>query len=91
MKGLINIQNEGKECSIWCFLRYLNPVNKAAINIRNFDKEFPKQLTFKGMKVPVEYSINIFGYKYKTPCRIFIFQPYNLGVGIISSPLLVFR
>ena len=53
MKGLINIQNEDNECFRWCLVRYLNPVNKNPVKILNVDKEFAKQLNFKGVKFPV--------------------------------------
>ena len=53
MKGLINVQNEHSECFRWCLVRYLNPVNKNAIKIRNVDEEFAKQPIFKSVKFPV--------------------------------------
>ena len=53
MKGLINIQNEDKESIRSCLCRYLNPVNKNSAEIRNFDKEFAKQLDLKSIKFTV--------------------------------------
>ena len=49
MKGLINIQNKDNQCFIWCLVRYLKPVNKNPAKIRNIDREFAKQLNFKGV------------------------------------------
>ena len=46
MKGLINTQNKDNECFRWCFVRYLNLVNKNLAKIRNVDKKFAKQLHF---------------------------------------------
>ena len=51
---------------------YLNPVNKNQAKIRNDDREFVKQLNFKGVKFPVhkkkitqklknDIYINVFG------------------------------
>ena len=41
---MINIQNEDNECLRWYIVKYLNPVNKNPVKIRNTDKEFAKQL-----------------------------------------------
>ena len=50
MKGLNHIQNENKECFSWCFLKYLNPVNKNLAKIWNIEEAFAKQLDFKSVK-----------------------------------------
>ena len=50
MKGLNHIQNENKECFSWCFLKYLNPVNKNLAKIWNIEEVFAKQLDFKSVK-----------------------------------------
>ena len=83
MKGLINIQNEDNECFRWSLVRYLNPVNKNPVKILNVDKEFAKQLNFKGVKFPVHKNgnhgkiekqnipINIFDYEDGTPYHIY--------------------
>ena len=38
-QGLINIKNEDQFCFIWCYIRYLNPVNKNPNRIRKEDKK----------------------------------------------------
>lgn len=50
MKGLTDIQKEDNECFRWCFVRRLNSINKNSGKIANADKEFIKQLKFKGVK-----------------------------------------
>ena len=53
MKGLINIQKTYNECFKWFLVRYINQVNKNPAEIRNVDKEFAKQINFKGVKLCV--------------------------------------
>ena len=53
MKGLINIQNEDNQSFRWFLVKYLNPLNKNPAKIRNIDKEFAMQLTYKDVKFPV--------------------------------------
>ena len=50
MRELINIQNDGNEYFRWCLLGYLRPVNKNPTKIKNDEKEFAKQLNFKGVR-----------------------------------------
>ena len=38
-QGLINIKNEDQFCFIWCYIRYLNPVNKNPNRITKSDKK----------------------------------------------------
>ena len=38
-QGLINIKNEDQFCFIWCYIRYLNPVNKNPNRITKEDKK----------------------------------------------------
>ena len=83
MKGFIKNQNEDNECFRRQLVRYLNSVNYNPTKIRNVDKEFANQLNFKGIKFPVytkdyakrekqnNISINVFGYEYETPYRIY--------------------
>ena len=52
MKGLINIQSKDNECFRSCLVRCLNPANKNSAKIRNVDREFGRQLNFKGAKFP---------------------------------------
>ena len=73
MRELINIQNDGNEYFRWCLLGYLRPVNKNPTKIKNDEKEFAKQLNFKGVRFSVykkdyakiekqnNISINVFG------------------------------
>ena len=59
MKGLINIQIKQKECFRGCLVRYINPVKKTQQKSEIFDKEFLKQLNFKGVKLPVLFYVKI--------------------------------
>ena len=43
VRGLINIQNEDKECLRWWLVKDLNPENKTPVKIRSFNREFTKQ------------------------------------------------
>ena len=45
--------NDDNECFRWHLVRYLNTVNKNLVKIRNDDKQFEKQLNFKGVKIPL--------------------------------------
>ena len=53
MEGLINIQKKDNEHFRWYLVRYLNRVNKNLARIRYTDKNFSKQLNFKGVKFPI--------------------------------------
>ena len=99
MKGLIIIQNEVNQRFRCCLVRYLKPVNKNPAKIKNVDKEFAKQLSFRGIKFPVHkkdyaktakqsnISINIFGFEYETPYRIHIStQSFEKHVDLLVLP-----
>ena len=47
MIGLINIQSDKNECFSWCSFQHLNLVNKNTANVRNYDREFEKNLILK--------------------------------------------
>ena len=47
---MIFIQNEDDQCFRWCFVRYLNHVDKNSAIIKNIDEE----LNFKDMKFSVK-------------------------------------
>ena len=67
---MIFIQNEDDQCFRWCFVRYLNHVDKNSAIIKNIDEE----LNFKDMKFSVKkdkyqkiqnqnkINIKVFGY-----------------------------
>ena len=44
MKGLINIQNDGNKCFLWCHVRYLNCNGKNLFRISKKDKKISKNL-----------------------------------------------
>ena len=50
MKGLIVIQNKDNESFKWCLVRYLNPLHRNSVKIRQSDSTFAKQLDFKDIK-----------------------------------------
>ena len=54
-KWFINIQNiYGNECFKWCIVRYLNPADHHPAIITKTDKNLPKGLDFKDIKLPVK-------------------------------------
>lgn len=52
--SMIFIQNEDDQCFRWCFVRYLNHVDKNSAIIRNIDIEYSKQLNLQGIKFAVQ-------------------------------------
>ena len=53
MKGLINIQNNGNKCFLWCHIRHLNLINKSSQRITKEAKEFVSKLNYEGINFPV--------------------------------------
>ena len=77
MKGLINIQNDGKKCLLWCHVRYLNQSGVKLCRIRKEDREVVKKLNYQGVNFPVSkknygkieilngINVNVFCYENK--------------------------
>ncbi|CAB4009240.1 Gastrula zinc finger [Paramuricea clavata] len=75
--GLINMQNMDEKCFMWSHVRHLRPKARRATAITKQDREFAKNLDYKGIDFPVKISdidkierrnsisISIFGYKGK--------------------------
>ena len=54
-RGLINIQNiDDNECFKWSRVRYLNPVHHHPTRITKADRDFPKKIHYKNIKLPVK-------------------------------------
>ena len=87
MKGFINIQNEDKECFEWYLVRQLNPVNKIPTIIRSIDKEFPKQLNFKGVKFSVHKKDYAKMKKKKIPLMILVVTIKHHTIFILQNKL----
>ena len=76
-KGLINLKNKDNECFRWCHIRYLNPQEKDPQRIKKNDRQYIKNLNYKGIEFPVskkdynivekqnEIRINVFCYNNK--------------------------
>ena len=47
MKRLINFQNKSSEFFRWCLVRYLDPVSKNPVKIRNIDRKLQNNLILK--------------------------------------------
>ena len=56
-KGLINIQNDDQRCSLWCHVRYINPVKIHPERITQEDKELVNKLDNDGIEFPVREKI----------------------------------
>ena len=56
-QGLINIKNEDQFCFIWCYIRYLNPVNKNPNRLDKKDRELFKNI-YEKLKY-FEYPLKI--------------------------------
>ena len=76
---MINFQSNENEYFRSYLVRNLNPVNKDSVNIRNVEREFTKQFSFKFSFHKKDYakiekqnniSINVFGYG-KSPYHIY--------------------
>ena len=52
-KGLINIKNNDNKCSLWCHIRYLNPLKIFPERIIKVDKKMINDLDYEGVKFPV--------------------------------------
>ena len=52
-KGLINLKNKDNECFRWCHIRYLNPQGKDPQRIKKDDRQYIKNLNYKGIGFPV--------------------------------------
>ncbi|CAB3976688.1 Gastrula zinc finger [Paramuricea clavata] len=75
--GLINMQNDDEKCFMWSHLRHVRPRARRATTITKQDREFAKNLDYKGIDFPVKISdidkierknsisISVFGYKGK--------------------------
>ena len=59
-QGLINIKNEDQFCFIWCYIRYLNPVNKNPNRITKEDKKLFKNIyeKLKYFEFPLKINKN---------------------------------
>ena len=53
MKGLINIQNNGNKCFLWCHVRHLNLDGVKLERITKKDKEIVKNLGYSNVDFPV--------------------------------------
>ena len=53
MKGLINIQNNGNKCFLWCHVRHLNLDGVKLERITKKDKEIVKNLDYSNVDFPV--------------------------------------
>ena len=53
VKGLINIQNNGNKCFLWCHVRHLNLNGVKPNRITKKDKEIVKGLNYSGVDFPV--------------------------------------
>ena len=75
---MINIQNiDDDESFKWCLVRYLNPSDHHPARSTKANKNFPKKLDFKYVKLPVKIrdfykleknnsiGISVFGYENK--------------------------
>lgn len=52
-KGLISLQNKDDECFRWCHIRYLNPQEKDAQQIKKTDRKMLQELNYQGVEFPV--------------------------------------
>ena len=53
MKGLINIQNNGNKCFLWCHVRHLNLDGVKLERVTKKDKEIVKNLDYSNVDFPV--------------------------------------
>ena len=54
-KALNNIQNiKDNECFKWCLVRHLHPADHNPARIRKTDKDFARELYFKGITFPIK-------------------------------------
>ena len=51
-KAIINLQNKDNKCFLWSILRYLNPVQKNAVRLRDL-KKYENDLNFNHINFPV--------------------------------------
>ena len=51
-KGLINLQNNGNKCFLWCYIRHLNLQNNDPQLIKKSDKEYINNLGYTGIEFP---------------------------------------
>ncbi|CAB4024710.1 zinc finger 771: PROVISIONAL [Paramuricea clavata] len=54
--GLINMQNDDEKCFMWSHLRHVRPRARRATTITKQDREFAKNLDYKGINFPVKIS-----------------------------------
>ena len=76
MKGLINLKNIDDKCFLWNHVRHLNPRKVHPERITKSDREFAKQLDYRGISFPVtrnqinriekQNKINIYVFGYDT-------------------------
>ena len=100
MKGLINIQNNGNKCFLWCHVRHLNLNGVKPNRITKKDKEIVKGLNYSGVDFPVskkdygkieilnKICVNVFCYENKIVYRVYLSdQKFNdyLDLLIISN------
>ena len=84
MKGLINIQNDGNKCFLWCHVRHLKLGYKNPQIIRKEDREVFKKLNYQGVDFPVskkdygkievlnKININVFCYENKVVYPVYL-------------------
>ena len=84
MKGLINIQNNDKNCFLWCHVRHLNLDGKNLWRINEKDREIAERLNDSGVDFPVskkdynkisvlnETNINVLFYENKTIYPVYL-------------------
>ena len=83
-KQLINMKNEDNKCFRWCHIGHFNPQEKYPQSIKICDKEYVKNLDYRGIEFSVtvkqfnkiekqnNITINIFGYEERQPYPIYI-------------------
>ena len=53
MKGLINIKNSDNKCSLWCYIKHLNPLKIHPKRITKADMSLVNDLDYEGIKFPL--------------------------------------
>ena len=52
-KGLINIKNKDKKCSLWCHVRHIYPLKDHPGRIKKTNKKIAEKLDYDGIEFPV--------------------------------------
>ena len=52
-KAIVNIKNNDDKCFLWCVLRYLHPIDRNVIRLKDL-KKYENTLNAKGIKFPVK-------------------------------------